>query len=106
MMIREDVASLASRAFALLLAAWTFVEVCYLPERIVSLTHHLGQLSVLGTPDHWTTYYSVVLAFHVVRMIGLAIVGVWFCQCGPRAHWLFLGLGQTGLSESEQPGTS
>jgi hypothetical protein len=99
-MTREEMASLASRAFALLMAAWALVEVSSLPERIVSLTHHLAERGVLRTEDYWSTYYKVVLSALVVRILALAIAAVWFWKAGPRTQRLFLRRGQPVQSDA------
>jgi hypothetical protein len=99
-MTREETASLASRTFALLMAAWTLVEISSLPERILSLAHHSGERGVLRTADYWSTYYKVVLVALVLRILALAIAAVWFWTAGVRARRLFLGGGQPAPNET------
>jgi hypothetical protein len=98
-MTREEMASLASRAFALLMAAWTLVEISSLPERILSLTHHAGERGVLRTADYWSTYCKVVLVALVLRILALASRQ---CGFGPPvcARRLFLGGGQPAPNET------
>jgi hypothetical protein len=57
-MSRKEIVLLVSRAFALLLISWAFVEVTYLPERLFALSHHLNQSSVSVANDYWSRYYS------------------------------------------------
>jgi hypothetical protein len=98
-MTREEMASLTSRAFALLMTVWTLVEISSLPERILSLSHHLEERGVLRTADYWSAYYKVVLVALVLRILVLAIASVWFWKAGPRARTIFLGREPSTLNE-------
>jgi hypothetical protein len=99
-MTREDAAILASRSLPMLMAVWTLVEVTALPEPIYSLLHHLGHQSALGTRDYWTSYYSVVLAFLVIRILVTSLAGVWFWRGGPLPDKLFTGTIETERIET------
>ena len=99
-MTQEDAAIVASRSLAMLMAVCTLVELTRLPEPIYSLVHHLGHQSVLGTRDYWTSYYSVVLAFLVIRILLTSLAGVWFWRGGPLPDKLFAGTIETGKIET------
>ena len=88
-MSRKEIVLLVSRAFALLLISWAFVEVTYLPERLFALSHHLSQSSVLVANDYWSRYYSIITLFLVLRMLALFVAAALFWSCGPRVEALF-----------------
>ena len=94
-------AVVASRSLALLMAVWTLVNLTYLPEQVFSLLHHVGQQSVIGAPDYWTGYYSLVIAFHVIRILLMALAGVWFWKGGPVPETLFAGTIEARRTETE-----
>jgi len=90
------VVQVVSRAFALLLITWAFVELTYLPERVFSLYRHLGQQSVLnGARDYWGAYYSLATVLLIVRLLALLIAAFAFWRCGPRVEALFDKLSNT-----------
>jgi hypothetical protein len=99
-MTREDIAVVASRSLALLMAIWTLVEMTELPVRIFSRVHHLAQQSVLGTRDYWSKYYFIEVVFHVIRVLITALAGVWFWKGGPLPDKLFGGTLETGRIET------
>jgi hypothetical protein len=88
-MSRKELLLLVSRAFALLLMAWAFVEVTYLPERLFALRHHLNQSSVLVSNDYWSSYYLMITVFLVLRVLALFLAATLFWRCGPRVEALF-----------------
>lgn len=99
-MTREDMAVVASRSLGLWMAVWTLIDLPYLPEHIFSLLHHVRHQSVVGPPDDWTGYYSFVIAFHVMRVLLLAVAAVWFWKGGPVPQTLFGGTIETGGRET------
>jgi hypothetical protein len=89
-MSRKELVLLVSRAFALLLVTWAFVEVTYLPDRVFALSHHLRQASVLAmSSDYWSNYYLILTVFNVLRMLALFFAAALFWRCGPRVEALF-----------------
>jgi hypothetical protein len=88
-MSRKELVFLVSRAFALLLISWGFVEVTYLPERLFALFHHLSQSSLLVAHDYWSSYYLIITVFLVLRMLALFLAASMFWRCGPRVEALF-----------------
>ena len=88
-MPRKELVLLLSRAFALLLSSWALVEVSYLQERLFALSHHINERSVLATHDYWSSYYLIVTAFLVVRILALLLAAALFWRCGPRVQALF-----------------
>ena len=88
-MSRKELVLLLSRAFALLLITWALVEVSYLPERLFALSHHLNERSVLSPRDYWSSYYSIITAALVVRMVALIVAAAWFWRGGPSVQALF-----------------
>ena len=75
---------------------------CHLPTRtnILFFLHHVGHQSVVGPADYWTGYYSLVIAFHVIRLLVMALAGVWFWKGGPVPERLFGGTSETIRSET------
>jgi hypothetical protein len=88
-MSRKELVLLACRAFALLLIGWAFAEVTYLPERLFALSHHLNQSSVLVAHDYWSSYYLIITAFLILRMLAFFVAAALFWRCGPRVEALF-----------------
>jgi hypothetical protein len=89
-MSKKELVVLVSRAFALLLITWTFVEVTYIPERVFALSHHIRQTSVLATSlDYGTRYYLLLIGFNVVRTLALFFAALLFWKCGPRVEAIF-----------------
>ena len=81
-MTRKDLTLLVNRAFAMMLFGWAATDITYVPERVLSLIHHIHERSVLSNHDYWSTYYSVVLVFFTLRIVGLLVVGRWFWTRG------------------------
>jgi len=102
-MSKKDAAFLVSRAFALLLITWALVDVTYMPERLFSLFHYIGQASVLNPRDFWSSRYWLLSMFAVVRIVGLFIASWLFWTAGARVEALFLrdgsSLEKTSLDE-------
>ena len=88
-MSRKELILLASRALALLLACWAMVELTYLPQRILELSQHLSQRSVLATYGYLSSYYLFLLLSNVLRMLAMFAAAVAFWKCGPRVEALF-----------------
>lgn len=88
-MSTKEIISIVSRAFAVLLISWAFVEVTYLPERLFALSHRLSQNSVLLAHDYWSSYYLIVTVFLILRMLALLLAATAFWRCGPRVEALF-----------------
>jgi hypothetical protein len=105
-MSKKDLVVLVSRAFALLLITWAFVEVTYMPERVFALSHHIRQSSVLATSlDYGTRYYLLLIVFNVVRMLALFFAALLFWRCGPRVQAIFSQqAGNQAASGRETPG--
>jgi hypothetical protein len=70
-MSKKELLLVASRAFSLLLITWAVVELTYLPERLFSLHHHLGQASV------------------VLRVVALLFAAIVFWRCKPGIQGIF-----------------
>ena len=88
-MSRKELVCLVSRAFALLLVTWAFVEGTYLPERFFALFHHLGQSSILVAHDYWSSYYLIITVFLVLRILALLLGAALFWRCGPSVEAVF-----------------
>jgi hypothetical protein len=88
-MTRKELLLLVSRAFALLLITWTFVEVTYLPEQLFALSHRLSQSSVLLPRDYLSSYYLILTVFLVLRVLALFLAAALFWRCGPRVEAIF-----------------
>lgn len=88
-MSRRETVFLISRAFSVLLLAWLVTDATYLPEYILSLSHHIHQSSVLATRDYWTTHYATALAMLLLRMAAITVAAVVFWRCGESVQRLF-----------------
>jgi hypothetical protein len=88
-MSRRELVALASRALALLLIVWAFVELTYLPDRLLGLVHHLNEHSALAPRDYWSSYYLILTVFTLLRMIAFLVAATLFWKCGPRVQSLF-----------------
>jgi hypothetical protein len=88
-MSRKEIVLVVSRAFALLLMSTALLEVTYLPERLFALSHHLSQSSVLVAHDYWSTYYSIIIVFLVLRTLALFLAAALFWRCGSWVEALF-----------------
>jgi len=49
----------------------------------------LSQSSVLVAHDYWSSYYLIITAFLVLRMLALFLAAALFWRCGPRVEALF-----------------
>jgi hypothetical protein len=99
-MTREDMAVVASRSLALLMAVWTLASLTYVPEEVFSLVYHLGHQSAVGTRDHWSSLHSLVITFHVIRLLLTALAGIWVWKGGPVPQTLFGGTIETRRTEA------
>lgn len=88
-MSKREMARIASRTLALLLFTWAFVELTYLPERVLALSHYLGQRSVFATSDYLSRYYQWILIFNLVRLAVFLAAGVLLWRFGPKIERLF-----------------
>ena len=88
-MSRKELVFIVSRAFALFLVTWALAGVTYLPERLLALTHHVSQASVLARYDYWSSYELVITSFLVVRVLALLLAAGSFWRCGPWVQALF-----------------
>ena len=88
-MAKKDALLLVSRALALYLLCWAFSEVTYVPSLLFSLTHHMGEQSVLATADYLTDHDVLSLALLVFRLVTLFGVAAWFYTCGPSGQGYF-----------------
>jgi len=99
-MSKKELLLVVSRTLSLWLVVWALVETTYLPERLFSLFHHVGDHSVLYHEDYWTSYYLIITVFLVLRIIALFIAALAFWKCGPRVQTLFLA--QSGAGETSE----
>ena len=81
-MSREDGIQLASRALALLMIIWAFVELTYLPGTLLNLVHQLRLRSVLLPQDYGVTSALAGSMTRVLRLAGLSVSALWFWNCG------------------------
>jgi hypothetical protein len=88
-MSRKELVLLVSRAFALLLITWAFAELTYLPDRVLGLIHHVNERSALAPHDYWSSYYSILTGFTVLRMVAFLFAATLFWKCGPSVEALF-----------------
>lgn len=104
-MSKKELVLLVSRAFAMLLITWAFVELTYLPDRLLGLVHHLNERSVLAPHDYWSNYYAILTALTVLRLLVFLIAAVLFWKCGPRVGTLFSSeqSNQSGSADGNTP---
>jgi len=88
-MSREDGIQLASRALALLMIIWSFVEFTSLPSSLLSLVHQVHQRSVLAPQDYGVTYAVTSTTTLIIRIIGTSVAAVWFWNGGPGVQSAF-----------------
>jgi hypothetical protein len=81
-MSKRDAVVLVSRALALYLLCWSFSEFTYMPTTLFSLSHHVGQRSVLRSSDYFSDYDVLSVALRAVRLVILLGVAIWLYNCG------------------------
>jgi len=84
-MSRKEAALLAGRALAIIQFVAALLEISYLPERLVSLSHyqHMGTALAATEADYFQALGRVGIAFMLMRIAGLLILTVVFWNCGP-----------------------
>ncbi|MGA8150320.1 MAG: hypothetical protein WB952_05180 [Terriglobales bacterium] len=100
-MSRRELVFLVSRAFALFLLTWALVELSYLPEQVLSLSHAVSERSVLATGDYWSRYHWMLAVLTALRMLALFLASILFWRCGPQVEALF---SQRGSQETSGQG--
>ncbi len=88
-MSTKDAIYIASRAFALYLFCWMLDNVTYLPARLMALTHHAAQRSVLFSSDYLYNSDLTTLVFTLIRIVVLGVASYYLWRCGPRVQSLF-----------------
>jgi hypothetical protein len=68
---------------------WSFVEVTYLPDSLLSLVHQVHLRSVLVPKDYGVTYAVASTTALIIRVIGTSVAALWFWNCGPGAQSAF-----------------
>ena len=82
-MNKKDAVLIASRALAMYFFWWALDAASYLPERIVSLSHHAADYSVLTGPGYFRELYLFSVIANGVRSIVLLVLAIWFYKSGP-----------------------
>jgi hypothetical protein len=95
-MSREDGMQLASRALALLIVIWVFVELTYLPGSLLSLVHQLRVRSVLVPQSYGVRSAVASIITLGLRLVGLSVAALWFWNCGPGVQSAFSAPRQGG----------
>jgi len=88
-MSREEGIQLASRALALLMIIWAFVDLTYLPGSLLYLVHQLRVRSVLLPQNYAVASAMTSTINHGLRLVGLSVAAVWFWNCGPGVQSAF-----------------
>jgi hypothetical protein len=88
-MSREEGIQLASRALAMLMIIWAFVELTYLPGSLLYLVHQLRVHSVLLPQDYAVTSAVTSTIAHGLRLVALSVAALWFWNCGPGVRSAF-----------------
>jgi len=93
-MSKEDTLCLASRVLALFFMICALWELSYLPEFVQSFFHYADYQATSSTNtqylEYWRHHYLIGLGFLVVRIIGFALVSLWFFKGGPEVKELLL----------------
>ncbi len=75
----------------MILALW---ELSYLPEYVQSFLHYADYQATPSTNtqylDYWRHHLLIGLGFLVTRIIGFALVSLWFFKGGPEIEQLLL----------------
>jgi hypothetical protein len=82
-MTKPEFVRILSRLFALYLLAWALTDCTYLPQHLLSLTHHWNDT------NYWRNYYLLETASMVLRIAGLSLAAVYFWNAGPAVMRLF-----------------
>jgi hypothetical protein len=89
MSARREVVLIAARALAILLLVWALLDLVYLPEYLVSLSHYTARPTVLSTDNYWSNHYRLVTAACLFRVLFLTCFSRVLWKCGPRIENLF-----------------
>ena len=85
---------LASRVLAFLFMILTLWELSYLPEFVQSFLHYADYPATPSTNtqylEYWRHHLLIELGFLVVRIIGFALVSLWFFKGGSDVEELLL----------------
>ncbi|HKT47834.1 MAG TPA: hypothetical protein VJP87_09960 [Candidatus Acidoferrales bacterium] len=81
-MNRKELVTLASRATALYLIFWALDNLSYLPVEVFSLSHYSSQAALTGQP-YLRTYYSIMVARHLILTAFFFVASIWIYRCGP-----------------------
>jgi hypothetical protein len=86
-MSRKEAVLLAGRALAIIQFVAALLDISYLPERLVSLSHyqHMGTALAGTEAEYFQTLGRVGIAFMMMRIAGLLILAAIFWNCG---RWL------------------
>ncbi len=87
-MTKQEFIRILSRAIALYFAAWALAECTYLPQYLLSLTHHLSYRVELNF-EYWSSYYILETASLVLRIAALSLASLYFWKAGPKVMALF-----------------
>jgi len=84
-MSRKEAVLLAGRALAIIQFVAALLDISYLPERLVSLSHYqrLGAAAVGTEAEYFQTLGRVGIAFMLMRIAVLLILAGIFWKCGP-----------------------
>ncbi len=85
-MSRKEAVLLVSRALAIIQFVAALLDISYLPERFVSLSHYerIGSIvAATETDSYFQALGRVGIAFMLVRIAGLLVLAVIFWNCGP-----------------------
>jgi hypothetical protein len=100
-MSKREIVLLVSRALALLFISSALIEATYLPERLFALSHYMKQGSVLLGANYSSSYYQILTAFLVLRILVYSLAAVFSWKCGPRVERLLASVGKTDSMSAE-----
>jgi hypothetical protein len=84
-MSRKEAVLLAGRALAIIQFVAALLDISYLPERLVSLSHyeHMASVTAATESDYFQALGRVGIIFMLMRIAGLLVLAAIFWNCGP-----------------------
>jgi hypothetical protein len=99
-MTRKEALLLVSRGSAVYLLCWAIGTITYLPERLLSFTHHASSSGLL-TENYLRNYDLISIALLFVRVVALFALANWFYNCGPKVEDFFFAPEQAANADQK-----
>ena len=98
-MSRRESFLLCSRVLAVIFMVWTLAEISYLPEKIYSLLHYVGE-PFSSYRDYVRHFDLLSVGFLVARIVGYGLLSLWFYKAGPEVQDLLLPANESEAIQS------